>query len=257
MYTFLLFLWSPFVPVALSQFFLLHLDDESRIVGGQPAYIDDHPYQVSLRYNNRHVCGGAIISEEWVVTAAHCVQRAFAPLISIKAGTSDLKEDGIVVDAEEIITHEMYDPRDSDYDIALIRLKKPLVYGGRVRPILLAPVADHYQAGTKAVVTGWGVSKSNGRLTNQLRKVEVPLVSNTECAQLYGTRPITRRMICAGYVNLGGKDACQGDSGGPMVQYGKLIGIVSWGIGCARPSYPGVYTRVTVLRSWITENTGL
>ncbi|XP_076644950.1 trypsin-7 [Halictus rubicundus] len=241
----------------VTQLLILSVDDESRIVGGHPASIDDHPYQVSLRYNNRHVCGGAIISEEWVVTAAHCVQRAFTPLISIKAGTSNLREDGIVVGAREIITHEMYDPRTSDYDIALIRLKKPLEYGGRVRPILLAPVADHYQAGTKAVVTGWGVLKSNGQLANQLRKVEVPLVSNAECAELYGIRPITTRMICAGYVNLGGRDACQGDSGGPMVQHGNLIGIVSWGFGCARPFYPGVYTRVTVLRSWITEKTGL
>ncbi|XP_031836778.1 trypsin-7-like [Nomia melanderi] len=239
------------------QLLILLVDDESRIVGGQPASIDDHPYQVSLRYNNRHVCGGAIISEQWVITAAHCVQRAFVPLISIKAGSSNLRENGIIVEAEEIISHEMYDPRNSDYDIALIRLKKPLEYDSKVRPILLAPVADYYQAGTKAMVTGWGVTKSNGQLSNQLRKVEVPLVSNTDCAELYGFRPITQRMICAGYVNFGGKDACQGDSGGPMVQHDKLIGIVSWGIGCARPSFPGVYTRITVLRSWITEKTGL
>lgn len=89
------------------------------------------------------------------------------------------------------------------------QLKKPLEYGSQVRPILLAPVADHYQAGTRAMVTGWGVTKRNGRLSDQLRKVEVPLVSNADCAELYGFRPITRRMICAGYVNFGGKDACQ------------------------------------------------
>ena len=83
------------------------------------------------------------------------------------------------------------------------------MYGPRVRPILLAPIADHYAAGTKALVTGWGVLRSNGPVTNQLRKVVVPLVSNVECSQLYAGRAITTRMLCAGYVNVGGKDACQ------------------------------------------------
>ncbi|XP_043256099.1 trypsin-7-like [Colletes gigas] len=233
------------------------LVDESRIVGGQPARIDEHPYQVSLRFNNRHVCGGAIISEVWIVTAAHCVQSAFVRFVSIKAGTSNLTDKGTVIVAKQIISHEMYDPRSADYDIALVRLEKPLVYSSRVRPIPLAPIADHYTAGSKALVTGWGVLRSNGRLTNQLRKAEVPLVSNTDCSELYATRTITPRMICAGYVSDGGVDACQGDSGGPLVQYDRLIGIVSWGIGCARPSFPGVYSRVTILRNWITEKTGL
>ncbi|XP_076302964.1 trypsin-7-like [Lasioglossum baleicum] len=232
--------------------------DESRIVGGQPASIDDHPYQVSLRFRNRHVCGGAVISEEWIVTAAHCVQSPFVRFFSIKAGTSELGDDNAtVVAATEIISHEKYDRSIADYDIALIRLEKPLVYSSRVRPILLAPVADHYAAGSKAMVTGWGVLRSDGPLSTRLRKVQVPLVSSAQCSRLYLTRPITRRMICAGYVDDGGKDACQGDSGGPLVQHDRLIGIVSWGFGCARPSYPGVYTRVTALRSWITMKTGL
>ncbi|XP_034195538.2 transmembrane protease serine 9 [Osmia lignaria lignaria] len=256
MYTCLPFLLLLLAPFTLSQYFLFQLD-EGRIVGGQPASIDEHPYQVSLRFNNRHICGGAIISEEWVITAAHCVQTKFIRFVSIKAGTSDLRDDGIVVFAKQIISHDNYMRRNADYDIALVRLEKPLVYSSWVRPILLAPIADHYTAGSKAVVTGWGVLRSDGPLTDQLRKVEVPLVSNSECSELYVTRPITSRMICAGYVNLGGKDACQGDSGGPLVQYDKLIGIVSWGFGCARPTYPGVYTSITALRSWITEKTGL
>lgn len=78
-----------------------------------------------------------------------------------------------------------------------------------MRPILLAPVADHYATGSTALVTGWGVLRSNGPVTNQLRKVQVPLVSNAECSRLYASRAITPRMLCAGYVDVGGKDACQ------------------------------------------------
>lgn len=89
------------------------------------------------------------------------------------------------------------------------QLEKPLVYGTRVRPILLAPIADHYAAGSKAMVTGWGVMRNNGPLATRLRKVQVPLVSSAQCSRLYVTRPITRRMICAGYVDIGGKDSCQ------------------------------------------------
>ncbi|KAG7204744.1 hypothetical protein KM043_005158 [Ampulex compressa] len=232
-------------------------DDESRIVGGQPTSIDQHPFQVSLRFNNRHVCGGAVISEEWVITAAHCVQGAFRRFISIKVGVSDLSSRGVLVRAREIFPHEKYTRLDSDYDIAVIRLEKRLVFDQRVRPIALASMADHYTPGTKAEVTGWGVLRSNGSLSNKLRKVEVPLVSDADCSRLYVGRRITPRMLCAGYVNVGGKDACQGDSGGPLVQYGRLIGIVSWGFGCAEPSFPGVYTRVAALRGWIAQKTGV
>ncbi|XP_032682792.1 trypsin-1-like [Odontomachus brunneus] len=233
--------------------------DEGRIVGGQRTSIEEHPYQVSLRQRNRHVCGGAIISEDWIITAAHCVQYAgsFPRYLVIKAGTSDLNADGTVVRAKEIITHENYSRRNSDYDIAVVKLEERLVYNRQIKPISLALMADHYATHSVAVVTGWGALRSNGLSTNQLRKVEVPLVSNAECSSLYENRTITSRMLCAGYTNVGGKDACQGDSGGPLVQYGRLIGVVSWGFGCADPAYPGVYTRIAALRDWIEEKTGV
>ncbi|CAL7945080.1 unnamed protein product [Xylocopa violacea] len=256
MYTPLLLLLQ-LAPLAFSQIISTDLD-ESRIVGGQPTTINEHPYQVSLQLDNSHVCGGAIISEEWIVTAAHCVHSFYHESFSIKAGISDLNDDdGTVINAKEIIVHDDYRRSTADYDIALIRLEKPLVYSSRVRPILLAPIADHYAAGSKAVVTGWGQLRTDGPSPSQLHKVEVPLVSNARCSRLYSNRPITRRMICAGYINFGGKDACKGDSGGPLVQHDRLIGIVSWGSRCADPSFPGVYTRVTVLRHWIRHKTGL
>ncbi|KAF7397855.1 serine protease hepsin-like [Vespula maculifrons] len=231
--------------------------DEGRIVGGQQTSIHQHPYQVSVRFNTRHICGGAIISKEWIITAAHCVKDTFVRYVSIKAGISDLRMRGIMIRAKEIIIHENYNHQTSDYDIALIRLEKSFHFGQNMRPISLAKTTDQYTTGSKAVVTGWGVLRKNGVLSDKLREVRVPVLSNRNCSYLYMGREITSRMLCAGYLNVGGRDACQGDSGGPLVQHGKLIGLVSWGYGCAEPAYPGVYTRVAALRSWITEHAGV
>ncbi|XP_012286850.1 trypsin-7 [Orussus abietinus] len=232
-------------------------EESGRIVGGQTTTIERYPYQVSLRYNNRHICGGAILSEKWVITAAHCVKGPFARNFSVKVGSSNLDAKGTVVQAEQIIIHESYDKNLSDFDIALIRLESPLTLNDHVSPISLPSLTERYSSGTVATVTGWGAMRSNGKLSNQLRTVSVPLVSRTECSSLYGKQLITERMLCAGYVRTGGKDSCQGDSGGPLVQNGKLIGIVSWGMGCAEPYYPGVYTRVAAMRSWISQKTDL
>ncbi|EFN81463.1 Trypsin-7 [Harpegnathos saltator] len=233
------------------------LHDEGRIVGGRETSIEEHPYQVSLRHGDRHACGGAIISEDWIITAAHCVRYA-GRYPAIKAGTSDLDEEGTLARARRVIVHENYSRRNGDYDIAVIKLEEPLAYSSRIKAIPLASMADdHYARHSMAVVTGWGALRSNGVSTNQLRKVEVPLVSDAECSSLYQHRKITPRMLCAGYTSVGGKDACQGDSGGPLVQDGRLIGIVSWGFGCAHPAYPGVYTRIAALRDWIEEKTGV
>ncbi|XP_043269206.1 trypsin-1-like [Venturia canescens] len=231
--------------------------DYGRIVGGEPTSIEYHPYQVSLRRNERHTCGGSIISETWILTAAHCVARAFSSAVSIQAGTSNLSSGGRIIEAKNIIVHDDYSSRTSDYDIAVIELEEPLTFDGSIKPIVLAPSEDHYRAGSYATVTGWGLRQIKGSISDQLREVEVPVVSNSECYKLYKQRRITDRMLCAGYIGEGGRDACFGDSGGPLVQNGQQIGIVSWGYECAHPAYPGVYTRVGALRSWINEQTGV
>ncbi|KAI4458490.1 polyserase-related [Holotrichia oblita] len=138
-----------------------------RIVGGQEVDIADYPYQVALYVDGELSCGGSIVNEHLVVTAAHCI-------------------------------HENSD--------------------------------------------------------DKLRAVEVPIVEQAECKKRYRSHPITDRMICAGYLDIGGKDACQNDSGGPMVVDGVLVGVVSWGSGCADKNYPGVYANVANLRDWIKEH---
>lgn len=99
--------------------------------------------------------------------------------------------------------------------------------------------------------------QEGGMTSPKLMRVSVPIVSRTKCEEAYkGLSTITSRMICAGYTE-GGKDSCQGDSGGPLTANGTLYGIVSWGYGCAKPEYPGVYTNVANLRSWIKEISGV
>lgn len=231
-------------------------DSGGRIVGGEKTTIDRYPYQVSLQIKNQHFCGGSVISAEWIVTAAHCVNGMYLPIF-VKLGLSNLKEIGTVIPVKSIIVHEKYNRRNSDFDIALIRLSTLLSFNDKTKAVSLPSQRDMFTNGSLATVTGWGNLKSVGTRTKQLYKVEVPLVSYMECKLLYRGLLISQRMICAGFVDRGGKDACQGDSGGPLVLDGKLIGIVSWGLGCAEANYPGVYTRVTALRSWIREKTGL
>ncbi|XP_014210481.1 trypsin-7-like [Copidosoma floridanum] len=231
------------------------LDDDGRVVGGYRTTIYKHPYQVSVRYGGRHRCGGAIIAEEWLVTAAHCVRSVPEDRLSIRAGSTTLRgREGQARGVKEVIVHEDYSQVFSDYDIALVRLSSALKFGSKVGPIELS---DDDGGRGAALVVGWGVSGGEGKISNVLREAKVPLISNTECSSLYRGRLITERMLCAGYVGEGGRDACQGDSGGPLVQGGTLIGIVSWGIGCAGPYQPGVYTRVAAFRSWIGDIAGV
>jgi trypsin len=131
----------------------------------------------------------------------------------------------------------------------------PFTYGPGVQPISLA--SSEPAAGSLAVVSGWGTLSSGGSLPSHLQAVEVFITSPAACNSAYAVYGgITENMICAG-VPGGGKDACQGDSGGPLVVGGQLVGIVSWGIGCAEADYPGVYSDVTTLRSFVTQETGV
>ncbi|KAK7794879.1 hypothetical protein R5R35_010571 [Gryllus longicercus] len=123
-----------------------------------------------------------------------------------------------------------------------------------MQPIELASSAP--LSGTLAVVTGWGLTNVGGSSPNTLHFLKLPIVSHSACDSFYGSGLITARMLCAGYP-AGGQDACQGDNFGPLVAGGVQVGIVSWGYGCALPNYPGVYTNVANLRSWITANTGI
>ncbi|XP_023312939.1 trypsin-like, partial [Anoplophora glabripennis] len=235
---------------------LIDLDVDPRIVGGEPSSIEKHPYIVSVQRNGRHHCGGSIISSTWVVSAAHCFLREF-DAYSIRAGSSKRNQGGQVIPARKIILHELYLRQTLDYDIALIQLVKPITI--RVaRAITLAPAGYNPPIpGSIGVVTGWGALWEGGPLADRLKVVHVPVLSMELCRSRYGQNVITQRKFCAGYWQVGGKDACANDSGGPMVINGVLTGVVSWGAGCARPDGPGVYASVPSLRNWIRRKSGI
>ena len=235
------------------------------IVGGQPADPGEWPWQAFVRAGP-YMCGGTLIHEQWVVTAAHCVvgkqNVVFAPTdVTVTLGEHNrTKVEGNEqkIGVLQIITHPNYIAPGNDNDIALLQLATPAIVGPAVAVVqpLISPMDDALVVpGAQSFVTGWGITMEGGSVAAELQEVMVPIVSNLQCQAAYGQ--ITMGMLCAGY-DEGGKDSCQGDSGGPLVVQAsdnswKLAGVVSFGFGCARPGFYGVYTRVSVYTSWLDE----
>ncbi|NWV71641.1 FA11 factor, partial [Malurus elegans] len=236
-----------------------------RIVGGTDSSPGEWPWQVSLHARlsrQRHLCGGSIISNQWILTAAHCVTSLENPNIwRVYAGIlrqSEINEDTPFFKVEEIIIHSQYKFAQIGYDIALMKLVKPMNFTDLQLPICLPSKEDSNIFYTDCWVIGWGYRKEKGRVQDILQKAPVPFMSKEECQARYWKRRIGDKVICAGY-DEGGRDACKGDSGGPLScrheEVWYLVGITSWGEGCARPRQPGVYTKVAEYSDWILEKT--
>ncbi|KAM6294770.1 transmembrane protease serine 9 [Aegotheles albertisi] len=233
----------------------------SRIVGGTEASRGEFPWQVSLRENNEHFCGAAILTEKWLVSAAHCFTEFQDPAMwAAYTGTTSLRasDSGTVrMDIARIIPHPSYNADTADYDVAVLELKRPVTFTKYIQPVCLPDAGHHFPTSKKCLISGWGYLREDFLVKPEfLQKATVELLDQTLCSSLY-SHALTDRMMCAGYLE-GKIDSCQGDSGGPLVcqePSGKffLAGIVSWGIGCAEARRPGVYTRVTKLRDWILD----
>lgn len=235
---------------------------EPFIVGGQNADPGEWPWQARVN-PGPYLCGGALINEGWVLTAAHCVFDAngnvFSPgQVNVVLGDhSKSSADGTEQNktVSSVIPHPDYNPATNDNDVALLELTTPAtIIPGQVETIPLND-NDSISTGTLATVTGWGTTSFGGTTADILQEVTVPIVSNQTCNTSYGS--ITANMICAGY-QQGGKDSCQGDSGGPLVTPDgsggwKHVGVVSWGNGCAFPDYYGVYARTSKFVTWIED----
>ncbi|XP_058839014.1 transmembrane protease serine 9-like [Topomyia yanbarensis] len=227
----------------------------SRIVGGIKADINEFPWMAMLLYRGTFYCGGSLISDRYVLTAAHCVLNFKPNQITVKV--FDPKKSAMVPRAvEKLYGNERFSLDTFNNDIALVKLQSALDVKDQFVTVCLPTPGKNF-GGLEGMVTGWG-KLSNGSLSHTLQQVKVPIMTNQQCKKsAYRASRITDNMMCAGYSD-GGRDACQGDSGGPL-QVGdaserEIVGIVSWGEGCAKPNYPGVYTRVNRYLQWIKNN---
>lgn len=231
---------------------------DPRIVGGLAVTIANHPWQVALvrgyMQGRSQFCGGSLIAPDVVVTAAHCIDNTIVQSnparVDVIAGTTLFPEGGERIKARAIFVHPQYDRSTNDYDIAIVTLSGASTLG---RPVSID--SQTVALPGSAWVTGWGAVTEGGFGTPDLLGAQIPLVDTDTCnaAESYGG-VITERMMCAG-LREGGLDSCQGDSGGPMTsgegQSARLVGIVSWGEGCARQLKYGVYTRVSSVSAWV------
>ncbi|XP_077061794.1 trypsin I-P1-like [Siphateles boraxobius] len=233
----------------------------TRIVGGGNATAGTWPWQVSIHVTGiGHTCGGTLITKDWVLSAAHCFHEVIESSIVMYFGRLDQSGSNpneVCRTAREIIRHRGYVYPNPDNDIALVRLSSFVIFTDYIKPVCLAAAGSVFSAGTESWVTGWGRLQCGGLIPEKLQEVMIPILNNSECNNTYGVinTSITNNMICAGFLNQGGKGSCKGDSGGPIVsKIGSLwieSGIMSFCNGCVDPKYPGVYTRVSQYQDWI------
>ena len=269
LYTLLLF---PFLAIGQGQ---------SMVVGGVDVDIENYPWQVSLTSSpsGGGFCGGSIIANSWVLTAAHCVNGENPSNLYIRCGDSNsFASGGTSYSVNQIIVHPSYNnPLSMAYDFALVEINEEFSFNEAVKRIELISEleisAGAQSPGVMATITGWGTTSSGGSLASVLQMTEAPIISNAvACGSSvdengnsgdYPCSSLHQSMICAGDLINGGEDACQGDSGGPLAVRSPidsrwlLIGVTSWGYGCANVNYPGIWSRVSSVLGWIDNNASI
>ncbi|XP_026465376.1 trypsin alpha-like [Ctenocephalides felis] len=228
---------------------------ENRIVGGQTTQINERPYQVSVLRYNQHNCGGVILNKEYVLTAAHCFNDVtHHSEIQVRVGSTNAYHGGIIVDVEDITVHELYNEKFTNYDVAVVKLAYPLRFDKNIKAAVLAEDGYEPEINSKVTVSGWGSLSYLGPYPEELQQVDLQVADHDDCYIAYMAHlDLAESQICA-TVPGGVKDSCTGDSGGPLTENGVVVGIVSFGVRCAEPDYPGVYSRIGFYRKWIDAN---
>jgi len=247
---------------------LLGLSSSSltRIVGGSAAAEGSVPWQASLAVSGSNIfCGASIVTDRHLVTAAHCVagvEQSVLGMVDILINEYDTTDDKSPVrrKVRKVVIHPGFDENTLRNDIAVVTLKRSIrLVGGPISSVCLPTTTFNTPVNSVATVTGFGTTSADtDQPSTRLLTVDVNIISNSDCKfknNVYSSK-VVDTMLCAS-VPQGGKDACKRDSGGPLVssEGGKntLVGVVSWGQGCAEARYPGVYTRVSKYRDWIDK----
>ncbi|XP_045413394.1 ovochymase-2 isoform X6 [Lemur catta] len=248
----------------------------SRILGGSQVEKGSYPWQVSLKQRQKHICGGTIISPQWVITAAHCVSyRNTVSTVNVTAGEHDLSQtepEEQTLTIQSVIVHPLFSSKKPmDYDIALLKMAGAFQFGQFVGPMCLPEPGEQFEAGFICTTAGWGRLGEDGVLPQVLQEVNLPILTHKECmAALSSLKKFLsgKTFLCTGFPE-GGRDACQGDSGGSLMCQNKkgawtLAGVTSWGLGCGRswrnnmhqsdPGSPGIFTDLSKVLPWIREH---
>ncbi|CAG4988558.1 unnamed protein product [Colias eurytheme] len=238
---------------------------DTRIVGGEDTIIEKYPSLVQLEYFDPYYgtwsqdCAANILSTYWILTAAHCYDHHYIlESMRIRAGSTYRMTGGSVHYIDLVRNHPDYGVAiGHDADISVMKLLTPVVYSPYIQKGTIARqgfvVPDNYPV----VHAGWGDIYTNGPAPFVLQHVSLYTINREVCARRYGdgvSSSITENMICAGILDVGGRDACQGDSGGPLYADGVIIGIVSFGRNCGDPYHPGVSASVASFSDWIIAN---
>ncbi|XP_017896541.1 PREDICTED: brain-specific serine protease 4 isoform X1 [Capra hircus] len=238
----------------------------NRIVGGEDSSDAEWPWVVSIRKNGTHHCAGSLLTNRWVLTAAHCFKDNLdkPTQFSVLLGAWQLGNPGPRSQEVGIAwaqPHPVYSWKEgSRADIALVHLEHAIQFSERVLPICLPDSTVQLSPDTDCWIAGWGSVQDGVPLPHPqtLQKLKVPIIDSATCGRLYwrgaGQGAITEDMLCAGYLE-GERDACLGDSGGPLMCQVEgtwlLVGVISWGEGCAERNRPGVYISLAAHRSWV------
>lgn len=249
--------------------------DRHRVVNGKEAEVHKFPWIISMMDgSDYYYCGGSIISDQWILTAAHCVDgepNNPAEDMYVRVGDHDMTDDSdtplaATFQVDYWLMHKNYDPDSTNNDIALLKLKKKIDFSsfkGTVAPVCL-PTAPRKYYGETVTVSGWGLLSDGGKTPSKLQEVDLKVIWMKECREDFKYRKdmITSRMMCTYRLGSENQDACQGDSGGPLVRFSEergryeQVGVVSWGIGCASPEYPGIFVKLSHYLQWMMKKAG-